>query len=51
MTRCADAPTAASTMHISSIRASFAVSPSASLVQVDWMMKRSAPRIESSYLQ
>ena len=47
MTRCAEAPTAASTITSSSISASFTftVLPSPT---IDWTMKMSAPRIDSS---
>ena len=48
MIRCAEAPWAASIIVSSSIRASFGVIPSASLAQVDWTRKTSAPRIDSS---
>jgi hypothetical protein len=48
MTRCADAPTAASIMRMSSISASFALIPVTGLPQSGWTMKTSAPRIDSS---
>jgi hypothetical protein len=48
MTRCAEAPTAASIMISSSINASFAVIPVAALPHVGWTMNTSAPRIDSS---
>jgi hypothetical protein len=47
MTRCADAPTAASIITISSISASLAVRWSSGLPQVGWTMKTSEPRIDS----
>ncbi len=48
MILCAEACLAACTMTISSISASFTVSPSRSESQVDCTMNRSAPRIESA---
>ena len=47
MIRCAEACLAAWIMSNSSISESFGVSPSRSEAQIDWMMKRSAPRIDS----
>ena len=51
MTRCAEAPTAASIMISSSISASLGVIPVTGLPHVGWTMKTSAPRIDSSYRQ
>jgi len=51
MTRCADAPTAASIISISSISASFAVIPVSGFPHVGWTMNMSAPRIDSSKRQ
>ena len=48
MIRCAEAPCAASAMQRSSISASLGVIPSVTLAAVDWTMKVSAPRIDSS---
>ena len=48
MIRCAEAPWAASIIVNSSTSESFGVIPVRSLVQVDWTMKTSAPRIDSS---
>ncbi len=48
MIRCAEAPWAASIIASSSISASLGVIPSGSLAAVDWTMKTSAPRIDSS---
>ncbi len=48
MTRCAEPPTAASTISSSSISASLGVSPAAALAQVGWTMNTSAPRTDSS---
>ena len=48
MIRWAEAPWAASTIVSSSISASFGVMSVCSLAQVDWTMKTSAPRIDSS---
>jgi hypothetical protein len=48
MTRCADAPTAASIISSSSISASFGLTPVVGLPHVGWMRKTSAPRIDSS---
>ena len=48
MTRWAEAPTAASIITISSISASFGLTPVCGLPQVGWTMNTSAPRIDSS---
>ena len=48
MIRWAEAPWAASIIASSSMSASFGVIPSISLAAVDWTMKTSAPRIDSS---
>jgi hypothetical protein len=48
ITRCADAPTAASIITSSSISASLAVIPVRGLPQVGCTMKTSAPRMDSS---
>ena len=48
ITRCAEAPTAASIMKRSSISESFAVTPVCGLPQVGCTMNTSAPLIESS---
>jgi hypothetical protein len=48
ITRCADAPTAASIISSSSINESLALRPVLGLPQVGWTMKTSAPRIDSS---
>ena len=48
MIRWAEAPCAASIIVSSSTRASLGVIPLASLALVDWTMKTSAPRIDSS---
>jgi hypothetical protein len=48
ITRCAEAPTAASIMNSSSISESFAVTPVFGLLQVGCTMNTSAPRIDSS---
>ena len=48
ITRCAEAPTAASIMNSSSISESLAVTPVWGLPQVDCTMNTSAPRIDSS---
>ena len=48
MIRCAEAPWAASIIASSSMSASFGVIRSVSLAAVDWTMKTSAPRIDSS---
>ena len=47
MTRCAEAPTAASIMKSSSISESLAVIPAVGLPHVDCTMNTSAPRIDS----
>ena len=47
MIRCAEACLAAWIMSSSSMSESFGVSPSRSEAQIDWTMKRSAPRIDS----
>ncbi len=48
MTRCAEAPIAASIITSSSISASLALMPVSGLPHIGWMMKTSAPRIDSS---
>ena len=48
MTRCALAPTAASMRNSSSMSASLALRPRSGFAHVGWMMKTSAPRIDSS---
>jgi hypothetical protein len=48
MTRCADAPTAASIIRTSSISASLALMPVTGLPHNGWTMNTSAPRIDSS---
>ena len=51
ITRCAEPPTAASTIASSSISASFVVRPVSGLAHVGWTMNTSAPRTDSSYRQ
>ena len=48
MIRWAEAPWAASIIASNSISASLGVIPSVTLAAVDWTMKASAPRIDSS---
>ena len=48
MTRCADAPTAASTISTSSISASLSDSDPSRVPASDWTTKTSAPRTDSS---
>ena len=48
ITRWADPPTAASIIASSSMSASLALSPAASLAHVGWTMNTSAPRTDSS---
>ena len=48
MIRCAEACLAAWTISSSSQSASLTVRPSRSEPQIDWTMKRSAPRIDSA---
>ena len=48
ITRWAEPPTAASTITISSISASLALSPVSGLPHVGWTMNTSAPRTDSS---
>ena len=48
MTRCAEAPTAASIMNMSSMSASLGLTPVTGLPHVGCTMKTSAPRIDSS---
>ena len=48
ITRCAEAPTAASIITSISISASLVETPVSGLPQVGWTMNTSAPRIDSS---